>query len=104
MRSVVVMAIAGACLALSSFAHAQAASTTASGTLLGVQNELQILTQSNGDGTVTRCGIIGGTLRTETRDINFGAGGVLSPEGTLDPSTQALVDTLHEGARLGTSA
>ena len=104
MRRVVLVAVAGACLAIPSAAHPQGASTTASGTMLGVSNELQIVSQTNGDGTVTKCGVIGGTLRTETRDINFGAGGPLSPEGTLDPSTQALVDTIREGSLLGTAA
>ena len=104
MRRVVLVAAAGACLALPSAALPQAASTTASGTMLGVQNELQILTQSNGDGTVTRCGVVGGTLRTEAGNVNFGAGGVLTSAGTLDPSAQAIVDTVQEASRLGTAA
>ena len=86
--------------ARTSAAHSQAASTTVSGTLLSVQDELQILTQSDG----TRCGVVGGTLRTATGDVNFGAGGVLTAAGTLDPGTQAIVDTLHGAERLGSAA
>ena len=104
MRRVVLVAAAGACLALPAAAQPQAASTTATGTLLSVQNQLQILSQTNGDGTVTKCGVVGGTLRTEAGDINFGAGGVLTSAGTLDPSAQAIVDTLQESERLGTAA
>ncbi len=104
MRTVLLVAAAGACLALPAVALPQAASTTASGTLSSVDNELQIVSQSNGDGTVTRCGVIGGTLRTEAGVIRFGAGGVLTPEGTLDPAAQALVDTVQEASRLGTAA
>ena len=104
MRRVVLAVAAGACLALPSAALPRAASTTATGTLLSVQDQLQILSQTNGDGTVTKCGVVGGTLRTEAGDINFGAGGVLTSAGTLDPSAQAIVDTLHESERLGTAA
>jgi hypothetical protein len=86
--------------ARTSAADSRAASTTVSGTLLSVQNELQILTQSDG----TRCGVVGGTLRTATGDVDFGAGGVLTAAGTLDPGTQAIVDTLHGAERLGSAA
>ncbi len=86
--------------ARTSAADSRAASTTVSGTLLSVQNELQILTQSDG----TRCGVVGGTLRTATGDVNFGAGGVLTAAGTLDPGAQAIVDSLHGAERLGSAA
>src|SRR3954452_19504895 len=97
-RRVVLVAVAGVCLALPSAADPQGARTAASGTMLAVQNQLQIVDVPNGDGTVTKCGLIGGTLRTAARDIAFGAGGPLTPEGTLDPSTQALIDTIQEGS------
>jgi hypothetical protein len=103
-RKVLLVAAAGACLVLASPAHPQAGSTTVSGTLLNVQNELQIVSQSNGDGTVTKCGVVGGTLRTDIGDVNFGAGGVLTSSGTLEPGVQAIVDTLWEAERLGTAA
>lgn len=104
MRRVLLVVAAGAWLAIPSAAHPQAASTTVSGTLVSVQNQLQILTQSNGDGSVTKCGVVGGTLRTAAGDVNFGAGGLLTPAGALEPSAQAIVDTLQESERLGSAA
>ena len=104
MRRVLLVVAAGAWLAIPSAAQPQAASTTVSGTLLSVQNQLQIVTQTNDDGTVTKCGVVGGTLRTAAGDVNFGAGGVLTPAEALEPSAQAIVDTLQESERLGSAA
>ncbi len=53
---------------------------------------------------MTRCGVIGGTLRGEAGDLNFSAGGVLRPDDTLEPGVQATIDTLREGSRLGSAA
>jgi hypothetical protein len=99
-RRVLLVAAAAACVTFPSAARPQAATKTASGTLVGVSIQLQIVSQANGE----KCGLIGGTLHTEAGGtINFGAGGNLTSEDALDPSTQALVDTLREGDRLGSA-
>lgn len=61
--------------------------------------------QTNPDGAVTNCEVYGATLATSSGQIvNFAVGGVLSPDSTLDPRTQQLVQTLQTGAAEGTSA
>ena len=103
LRSALLVALTGACLVLPAVAHTQATGGTRSGTVLSVDAQ-QIITQSNGDGTVTRCGVVGATLRDEAGDFRFATGGVLRPDETLEPDVQALIDTLREGARLGNAA
>jgi hypothetical protein len=102
-RRALLVVVLGACLAVPAVAHTQATGGTRSGTVLSVDPQ-QIITESNGDGTVTRCGVVAATFRDDAGDFRFATGGVLRPDDTLEPGVQAVVDTLREGARLGDAA
>ena len=104
LRRALLAALAGACLALPAVAHPQATGGTRSGTLVGVAVQLQIVTQPNGDGTVTRCGVDRRHVARRGGGPQLRAGGVLRPDDTLEPGVQATIDTLREGSRLGSAA
>ena len=75
------------------------AAATARGTILDAVSR-QTVSQDTGDGTVTRCEIVGGVLRTERGEsVTFAAGGVLAPD--LAPQARATVDTIEQAARQG---
>ena len=94
------MAAGLVCLALAA-APAAGAGSTARGTILSEAS--QVVSQSNGDGTVTTCEVLGGTLRTASgQNVNFAAGGVLTG-GRLDAQAQAIASTIEAGARQGTT-
>ena len=76
---------------------------TAKGVLLSIQDDLQALQQTNPDGTVTHCQVAGGTIRTQSGDVNFGVGGVVTPSGTLAPPVQEAYHTLLDSERRGSA-
>ncbi len=95
-------AVAWASLAAPAVANARAESVA--GTVLSVSPP-EPFSQTNPGGTVTNCEVYGVTLATSSGQIvTFAVGGVLSPDSTLDPRTQQLVQTLQTAAAEGTSA
>jgi hypothetical protein len=79
-------------------AKARAAATARGTILAGVFR--QTVSQTDSQGNVTNCDVIGGILRTDRGEtVTFAAGGVLAPD--LAPQEQAIVDTIEQGARQG---
>lgn len=78
-------------------AQARAAATIR-GTVLSTNP--QTVTHDNDDGTVTKCGILGGVLRTEQgQTFTFAAGGVLAPD--FAPQVRATIDAIIQAGREG---